>query len=117
MQAYLEEKRTTNQVGAQQEIYKDEHFARQLASYKHWLQEQTRQHQDTVFHEMSEYAERAMQTVEVNNSRIQTFAPFRYKYSALQTITRKQIAFVLGSALCWIALMAWGWKVTLAWTI
>ena len=94
-----------------------EHFARQVASYKHWLASQTQQHREQAYHEINEYAERAMKIVEVDNKRIQTFTPFRYKYSALQTITRKQVAVVASLALCWAALMVVNWKITLAWTI
>ena len=117
MSTYLTEEQTTHPVHAQPQTGQAEHFARQVASYKHWLTAQTRQHQDEVFHEMNEYAERAMKIVEVDNKRIQTFTPFRYKYSALQTITSKQVAVVTVLALCWITLMVVNWKVTLAWTI
>jgi cellulose synthase/poly-beta-1,6-N-acetylglucosamine synthase-like glycosyltransferase len=117
MQTYLQEEQTTYLVHTQPVANGDEHFTRQVASYKHWLAAQTRQHQDDVFHEMNEYAERAMKIVEVDDKRIQTFTPFRYKYSALQTITPKQVAVVTCLALCWIALMIVNWKVTLAWTI
>ena len=95
----------------------DEHFQRQVEGYKTWLAAQTREHNGHVFHQMGEYAARAMLAVEVGNSRIQTFAPFRYKYSALQTITRKQVVFVVLIALIWLAAMVWNWKVTVAWTI
>ncbi len=95
----------------------DEHFERRVASYRRWLSEQTRRHKDRGQQEMGDYAARAMQVVEVDNNRIQTFAPFRYKYSALQTITRKQILFVSIIALVWAGCMAWRWKETLACTI
>lgn len=117
MRTYLEEESVANVILTPQETRGDEHFEKQVASYKHWLTAQSQQHQSEVYHEMSEYAERAMKIVEVGNSRIQTFTPFRYKYSALQTITRNQIAFVTGAVLCWITLMVFNWKVALAWTI
>ncbi len=82
---------------------RDEHFTRQVASYKHWLTSQTQQHREQADHEINEYAERAMKIVEVDNKRIQTFTPFRYKYSALQTITRKQVAVITSLVLCWAA--------------
>ncbi len=114
---YMKEEQTTHPVHTQPEVGQDEHFIRQAASYKHWLTAQTQHHQGDVFHDMNEYAERAMKIIEVNNKRIQTFSPFRYKYSALQTITTKQVLVVTSLALCWITLMIVNWKVTLAWTI
>ncbi len=119
MQTDLKEENATNLVLSQSEsqVQVDGHFESQVASYKHWLAAQTQQHQSEVFHEMHDYAQRAMKIVEVGDQRIQTFTPFRYKYSALQTITPKQVAFVIGMALCWIALMVVNWKVTLAATI
>lgn len=94
-----------------------EYFERRVASYRKWLAAQTQQHKSRVQQEMDEYAARAMQAVEVGSSRIQTFAPFRYKYSALQTITRKQIFFISIIALAWLGCMAWRWKETLVCTI
>jgi cellulose synthase/poly-beta-1,6-N-acetylglucosamine synthase-like glycosyltransferase len=117
MQTYLKEEQTTQLVHAQPVADRDGHFARQAASYKQWLTAQTQQHQGVVNSEMYEYAQRAMQIVEVDNKRIQTFTPFRYKYSALQTITSKQVVVVALLALCWMTLMVVNWKVTLAWTI
>src|SRR5579859_889567 len=116
MSTFIEEQ-TTYPVLAQAATGQDEHFNSQVASYKHWLTQQTQQHQSLVYHEINEYAERAMKIVEVDNKRIQTFTPFRYKYSALQTITHKQVVFVIVLALSWIALMVANWKVTLAGTI
>lgn len=98
-------------------LRRDEHFERLVASYKTWLDTRTRQHNDTVYHDRRAYAERAMQAVEIGDRRIQTFAPFRYKYSALQTITRKQIAMLILIASLWLIGMVWNWRVTLAWTI
>jgi len=116
MSTFIEEQ-TTYPVLAQAATGQDEHFTSQVASYKHWLTSQTQQHREQAYHEINEYAERAMKIVEVDNKRIQTFTPFRYKYSALQTITSKQVAVVTSLALCWVALMAVNWKITLAWTI
>ena len=116
MSTFIEEQ-TTYPVSTQPVTGHDEHFTRQVASYKHWLTSQTRQHREQAYHEINEYAERAMKIVEVDNQRIQTFTPFRYKYSALQTITSKQVIFVSGIALFWLAFMAVNWKITLACTI
>lgn len=116
MSTFIEEQ-TTYPVQAQAVASRDEHFTRQVASYKHWLTSQTQQHREQAYHEINEYAERAMKIVEVDQKRIQTFTPFRYKYSALQTITPKQVAVVTSLALCWLALMVLNWKITLAWTI
>lgn len=113
----VQEEQTPYPVQAQTAASQDEHFTRQIASYKHWLTSQTRQHHEQAYHEMHEYAERAMKIIEVDQKRIQTFTPFRYKYSALQTITRKQVAVVISLVLCWVALMVVNWKFTLAWTI
>jgi len=96
---------------------KDEHFERQVVSYKAWLATQTQRHNDTVYHDRQSYAERAMQAVEIGDKRIQTFAPFRYKYSALQTITHKQIAILVIFALLWVVGMVWNWRAILAGTI
>ncbi len=95
----------------------DEHFEWRVAAYRKWLSEQTRRHKGRVQQEMDDYAARALQVVEVGSNRIQTFAPFRYKYSALQTITRKQILFASIIALVWAGCMAWRWKETLVCTI
>ncbi len=95
----------------------DEHFERRVAAYRKWMSEQTRRHKGRVQQEMDDYAARALQVVEVGSNRIQTFAPFRYKYSALQTITRKQILFASIIALVWAGCMAWRWKETLVCTI
>src|SRR5579883_210802 len=92
----------------------DEHFERRVASYRRWLSEQTRRHKDRGQQEMGDYAARAMQVVEVDNSRIQTFAPFRYKYSALQTITRKQTLFLVTLAVICTGCLLWNWKETVA---
>src|SRR5579859_4669634 len=116
MSTFIEEQ-TTYPVLAQAATAQDEHFTSQVASYKHWLTSQTQQHREQAYHEINEYAERAMKIVEVDNKRIQTFTPFRYKYSALQTITSKQVAVVAFLALGWIALMVENWKITLAGTI
>jgi cellulose synthase/poly-beta-1,6-N-acetylglucosamine synthase-like glycosyltransferase len=117
MSTFVKDEQTTQHIHAQPVTGGDAHFTGQVASYKHWLTIQTRQHQSQVYHEINEYAERAMKIVEVGNKRIQTFTPFRYKYSALQTITHKQVVFVVALALCWITLMVVNWKITLAWTI
>lgn len=117
MSTFVTEEQTTQQVHAQPVTGGDKHFNSQVASYKHWLTHQTQQHQVQAYHEINEYAERAMEIVEVDNKRIQTFTPFRYKYSALQTITRKQVVVVTFLALGWITLMIVNWKSTLAWTI
>lgn len=117
MSTSVQEGQTTYPVHTQTLANQDEHFTRQVASYRHWLTSQTQQHREQASHEINEYAKRAMKIVEVNEKRIQTFTPFRYKYSALQTITSKQIAFVTGIMLCWLALMVVNWKITLAWTI
>lgn len=93
------------------------HFERHVAAYKAWLAGQTKEHADRAYHERCAYAERAMAAVEVGNSRIQTFTPFRYKYSALQTITRKQVIVLVLIAMLWLGSMLWNWKVAAAWTI
>ncbi|HLX39555.1 MAG TPA: glycosyltransferase, partial [Ktedonobacteraceae bacterium] len=93
------------------------HFERHVAAYKAWLTMQTKEHADRAYHEQGAYAERAMAAVEVGNSRIQTFTPFRYKYSALQTITRKQIIVLVVAVLFWLSCMLLNWKVTTTWTI
>lgn len=86
---------------------------RLAGSYRAWLTAQTQQHRLTRDAEMLEYAERAMQSVEVKGRRIQTFAPFRYKYSALQTITRRQVYFLVAVALVWMVAFLWNWRVSL----
>ena len=110
MSTFVKDEQITQQIHAQPATGGDAHFIGQVASYKHWLTTQTQQHQSQVYHEINEYAERAMKIVEVGNKRIQTFTPFRYKYSALQTITHKQVVFVIALAVCWITLMVVNWK-------
>ncbi|HLI07263.1 MAG TPA: glycosyltransferase [Ktedonobacteraceae bacterium] len=92
----------------------DEHFERRVASYRKWLAAQRQQYSNHVEHQMYDYAARAMQAVEVGDSRIQTFAPFRYKYSALQTITRKQTLFLVTLAVICTGCLLWNWKETVA---
>ena len=92
-------------------------FETRVARYREWLAAQSQQHRESIEQNMGEYAERAMHIVEVQESSIQTFAPFRYKYSALQTITLKQRVILIALALAWLAALAWNWRATLAATI
>ncbi len=102
---------------APQTLPRDALIEKVTASYKSWLTTQTRQHSQAMAQEMLDYAERAMQAVEVQEKRIQTFAPFRYKYSALQTITRKQKWLLLVLALGWMVILLLNWRFTVAATI
>jgi cellulose synthase/poly-beta-1,6-N-acetylglucosamine synthase-like glycosyltransferase len=108
------ERTTLEQQGQSLAQSTDEHFERRVASYRKWLATQTQQHNGHVDQQMYDYAARAMQVVEVGDSRIQTFAPFRYKYSALQTITHKQILFLVALALISTGCLLWNWKETVA---
>ncbi len=77
----------------------------QIQRYAAWLKTQAQRTPESIQQERLAYAERAARIVEVDERRIQTFAPFRYKYSALQTITSKQ-SLILGSL--GLALLLWG---------
>lgn len=88
--------------------------------YRAWLATQSqhgREEQLQGMTQMGQYAARASQAVAVGNKRIQTFAPFRYKYSALQTITPKQRLVLSLIGVVWLIALIFAWKITLAGTI
>ncbi len=64
----------------------------QITRYTTWLatQSQLAQRSNTQ-QEINAYIDLATKVVEIDGQAIQTFAPFRYKYSALRTVTRKQV--------------------------
>lgn len=85
--------------------------------YQAWLSAQAKHTAADRYHEISEYAARAQKAVVVGEKRVQTFAPFRYKYSALQTITNKQRWIFIALGLVWLGSLLWSWKLTLATTM
>ncbi len=87
----------------------DQSVHEQVARYRTWLAGQARYDPALSIHASQDYRERAVKIVQVGEQRIQTFAPFRYKYSALKTITSQQsitlimlgLVVVLGAILSW----------------
>src|SRR5450759_769469 len=77
------------EISDQVEVF-DQGMHEQVAHYSTWLSGQAKRDPAASIHASQEYTERAAKIVQVGEQRIQTFAPFRYKYSALQTITAKQ---------------------------
>jgi hypothetical protein len=69
-------------------------FSEQVTRYRVWLEAQSKQQRNDIVRERNDYAQRAARVVQIGERRIQSFAPFRYKYSALQTITAKQSVIV-----------------------
>ncbi|HET8912650.1 MAG TPA: glycosyltransferase, partial [Ktedonobacteraceae bacterium] len=117
MQTHPVDQNPERQSDSQARLAREIHFEQQVASYRTWLSTQSKKHASQVLQERREYAQRAMRTVEVGNKRIQTFAPFRYKFSALQTITRKQVVSLSLIGAIWAVCMIWNWSITLAVTI
>ncbi|MDQ2906021.1 MAG: glycosyltransferase [Ktedonobacteraceae bacterium] len=81
--------------------------SKHVMRYRTWLTAQVRHDTAEVERESEEYATRASQIVQVESKRVRTFAPFRYKYSALQTITSKQVAILCLSVLIAVLGLAW----------
>ena len=90
----------------------DPGLGEQVERYRAWLAAQAVQNEDDRLRIAQVYAERASRIVEVEGRRIQTFAPFRYKYSALQTITSKQIVALLMIGLAITLGLIWDWRQT-----
>jgi cellulose synthase/poly-beta-1,6-N-acetylglucosamine synthase-like glycosyltransferase len=82
----------------------------QVERYQKWLSLQDKRDISDIKRESNEYGERATKIVEIGEKRIQSFAPFRYKYSALQTITAKQ-GMVVGVLILLLVLgFIWDWR-------
>lgn len=90
----------------------DPGISEQVKRYSAWLSAQSLHNPDEQLHASQEYAERAGRIVEVGERRIQTFAPFRYKYSALQTITSKQKVALIMIGLAAVLGLIWDWRQT-----
>jgi cellulose synthase/poly-beta-1,6-N-acetylglucosamine synthase-like glycosyltransferase len=84
----------------------------QVLRYTNWMTAQAQRSSESIQQERMVYAKRASQIVEVDEQRIQTFAPFRYKYSALQTITPKQTLILGALGLILLLGCIWDWRVT-----
>ncbi len=90
----------------------DAGISEQVKRYGAWLSAQSYHDPDEQLRTSQEYAARAARIVEVGDRRIQTFAPFRYKYSALQTITSKQGIVCIMIALAAVLGLIWDWRQT-----
>src|SRR5450432_1366433 len=90
----------------------DPGISEQVRRYGAWLSTQALQDPDEQLRRSQEYAARASRIVEVGKRRIQTFAPFRYKYSALKTITSKQGTFLIMLGLAVVLGLLWDWRQT-----
>src|SRR6266567_9548019 len=79
----------------------DPHIQQKVQSYTSWLQKQARYDvQKDHTQEINAYIQEATKRVKVGKKEVATFAPFRPKHSALQTLTIKQVI-----ALCVIGLL------------
>ena len=86
----------------------------QVTRYAQWLTEQVGHYTPAKMrHEVNRYIERATKVVEIGTQQIQTFAPFRYKYSALKTLTRKQVVIFSGMGAALLIALILQSKVTL----
>jgi cellulose synthase/poly-beta-1,6-N-acetylglucosamine synthase-like glycosyltransferase len=90
----------------------DPGISEQIRRYRAWLATQAYHDPEEQMRASQEYAARASRIVEVGERRIQTFAPFRYKYSALQTITAKQGSVLIIIALTVVLGLIWDWRQT-----
>src|SRR5450755_1662102 len=90
----------------------DQGMHEQVARYSTWLSGQAKRDPADSIHASQEYTERAAKIVQVGEQRIQTFAPFRYKYSALQTITPKQSITLIMLGLVVVLGGIWNWRQT-----
>lgn len=87
---------------------------KQVTRYAQWLTGQVEHYTPAKMqHEVNRYIERATKVVEVGTQQIQTFAPFRYKYSALKTLTRKQVVVFAGMGLTLLVALLFQSKITL----
>ena len=81
------------QVKDQVQILREE----QIQQYTAWLMAESQRTNASVINKvMNEYAAIAAKPVNVKNKRIQPFAPFRQKHSALETFTKAQISITCG---------------------
>jgi cellulose synthase/poly-beta-1,6-N-acetylglucosamine synthase-like glycosyltransferase len=85
----------------------------QMKRYFIWLFDQAQRDQQENQAEIQAYANQARRIIEAGNRRIQIFAPFRYRYSALYTITQPQaVTLILVGLLVFLCLL-WSWENTL----
>ncbi len=101
----LGEKRQDDAVtGSQQSAEtQDTYFYDQVTRYRTWLTEQAQRAKSASEQRIADtYANNASQVVLVGNQSVQGYAPFRYKYSALKVITRKQAIILVILLLAWI---------------
>ena len=74
----------------------------QVARYTEWLSAQARHNTPAnAAREMKEYVENAGKTVLIGSRKIEIFAPFHPKHSALQTITRWQAIGIVVIFIAW----------------
>jgi cellulose synthase/poly-beta-1,6-N-acetylglucosamine synthase-like glycosyltransferase len=99
------------EISDQVEVF-DQGMHEQVARYSTWLSGQAKRDPAASIHASQEYTERAAKIVQVGEQRIQTFAPFRYKYSALQTITPKQSITLIMLGLVVVLGGIWNWRQT-----
>ena len=87
----------------------DKNIRLQVERYAEWLAAQARHREREeypygtgVTREMNDYAESAAKTALVGKRKVQIFAPFRAKHSALQTFTPRQIIVLSVMMLAWV---------------
>jgi len=89
----------------------------QMKRYLAWLVDQAQHDWVEDVKEIHSYAKQARRVVEVDNQQVQIFAPFRYHYSALRTLTRSQAITLVLAGLIILWCLFWNWENTLVATI
>lgn len=94
----------------------DDYLYEQVKRYRGWLVAQAERSRMMNEQQIARaYAENAGQVVVVGSQNVQSFAPFRYKYSALKVITIKQAILMVLAFVAWVlALIFLGWGVLVA---
>ncbi len=110
MHEHIRQTRTQNNADTSHAETTATTLIEQVERYRLWLSQQDRRENSDITRECNEYGERATKIVEIGEKRIQSFAPFRYKYSALQTITWKQTMLVGALALVLVLGFIWDWR-------
>lgn len=85
----------------------------QMKRYLIWLLDQAQRDKQENLSEIHAYADQARRIVEAENRQVQIFAPFRYRYSALYTITRSQAMTLALAGLIILLCLFWNWENTL----
>ena len=84
----------------------------QVKRYGGWLATEAKGTSLNDYGEIRQYVDAALKTTIVRGKEIRTFAPFRQKLSALQTLTHKQ-TFILSGAMLALVLALWLYGMTI----